>query len=141
MEFYDSFDSWQSAIYGCCHSLIADGTITKEYADAIIENLIEHGPYIVIDDDLAISHAKANSRGVNANGISFTKVKKPVEFEPGNPSKNARLIFTLAANDLEEHYQNMEKLSEMLLNPSLLLGLKEADDLENIRLLSERFKL
>lgn len=138
VEFYDVFDNWQDAIRGCCHSLIADGTITEEYAEAIIGNVMQYGPYIVITDDLAIPHTKINARGVHSNGISFTKVRKPVEFEPGNPQKNARLIFTLAANDMDGHYENMEKLGEMLLNEEMLRGLKEAEDLESVKHLSER---
>lgn len=138
VEFYDGFDNWQDAIRGCCHSLIADGSITTEYAEAIIENLLQYGPYIVITDDLAIPHTKVNARGVLKNAISFTKVRRAVEFEPGNPEKNARLIFTLAANDTDGHYENMERLSEMLLNPEALLGLQEADDLESVKRLAER---
>lgn len=141
VEFYDRFDHWHDAVRGCCHSLIADGSITAAYADAIIENVEKYGPYIVITDDLAIPHTKVNARGVIRNGISFTKVKEPVAFEPGNPAKNARLIFTLAANDMDGHYENMEKLGEMLLNEEVLQGLKEADDLESVRRLAERLGL
>jgi len=138
VEFYDSFDNWQDAIRSCCHSLIADGSITEKYAEAIIDNVLEYGPYIVITDDLAIPHTKVNAQGVRSNGISFTKVAKPVEFEPGNPKKSARLIFTLAANDMDGHYDNMERLSEMLLNEEALRGLQEADDLASVKLLSKR---
>jgi PTS system ascorbate-specific IIA component len=90
---------------------------------------------------LAIPHAKVNVRGVLANGISFSKVARPVEFEPGNPRKNARLIFTLAANDLDGHYENMERLGYLLLNPEALKGLQEAEDLESVRALSKRLGL
>jgi len=138
VEFYDGFDNWQDAVRGCCHSLIADGSITAEYAEAIIENILEYGPYIVITDDLAIPHTKINARGVLKNAICFTKVHRAVEFSPGDPSKNARLIFTLAANDMDSHYENMERLGEMLLNPEALSGLQEADDLESVKCLAER---
>lgn len=138
IEFFDGFDNWQDAIRGCCHSLIADGTVTEEYAEAIIENVLKFGPYIVITDDLAIPHTNINARGVCSNGISFTKVARPVEFEPGNPEKNARLIFTLAANNMDEHYEHMKKLGEMLLCEEALRGLQEADNLESVKLLSER---
>ena len=138
VEIYDGFDNWQDAIRGCCHSLIVDGSITAEYAEAIIENILQYGPYIVIADDLAIPHTKVNARGVLSNGISFTKVRRPVEFEPGNPEKNARLIFTLAANDMDGHFAHMEKLSELLLDSEAFQGLQEADDLESIKRLAER---
>lgn len=138
VEFYDGFDNWQDAVRGCCHSLIADGSITDEYAEAIIENVLQYGPYIVIADDLAIPHTQTNARGVRANGINFTKVRRPVEFEPGNPAKNARLIFTLAANNVDEHIESMKRLSEMLLNEEIYLGLQQADDLNDIRHLAGR---
>ena len=141
IAFHDSFDTWEDAVRGCCGTLIADGSITEEYAEAIIENVNQYGPYIVITEDLAIPHTKVNARGVNSNGINFNKVRRQVEFEPGNPEKNATLIFTLAANDLDEHYENMEKLSEMLLNPAVLEALKRSDSIEDVKSISEEFNI
>ena len=136
VEFYDSFTCWQDAIHGCCHALVRDGTVTEDYAEAIIDNVLQYGTYIVIDEDLAIPHTMLKAHGVNGNGICFAKVREPVEFEPGNPEKNARLIFTLAACDRDEHYVNMRKLGKMLLNPEVLKGLKEADSVQDVQALS-----
>ena len=141
VDFYDSFDSWEEAIRASCRTLEADGSITFEYAEAILENIREYGPYIVIIDNLAIPHTKANARGVNNSAISFTKVKKPVSFEPGNPEKDASLLFTLAARDLDEHYDNMEKLGNMLLNEELLSELNDINDLDSLRKLACKYKV
>ncbi len=141
VDFADSFDTWQDAVRGCCQTLIADGSITEEYPEAIIENIQKYGPYVVITDDLAIPHTKANARGVNTSAINFTKVRRPVEFEPGNPEKNARLIFTLAACNMDEHYENMEKLGAMLLNGDLLRDLAEVGNLEELAALADRYNM
>lgn len=140
VDFYKSFDNWEDAIRGSCRTLLADGTITEEYVAAILECIHKYGPYIVLVPNVAIPHAKANIRGVNACAISFTKVDQPVSFEPGNPEKDVKLLFTLAANDMDEHFENMKKLSEILLDSKLLDELLEVNSIEELIELADRYE-
>lgn len=140
VDFYKSFDSWEDAIWGSCRTLLQDGTITEEYVHAILECIRQYGPYIVIIPNVAMPHAKANIRGVNGCAISFTKVDEPVSFEPGNPEKDAKLFFTLAANNMDEHFENMIKLSELLLNEKLLEELLEVKTVEELAAVADKYQ-
>ena len=141
VDFYEGFDCWEEAIRASCRTLEADGSVTPEYAEAILENVREHGPYIVIVENLAIPHTQANAKGVNRSAISFTKVRRPVSFEPGNPEKDASLLFTLAAKDIDAHHENMKRLGTMLLDENVLRGLNDVDDLESLRALADKYGL
>ena len=139
VDFYEKFDNWEDAIRASCSTLIADGSVTEDYAEAILDNVREYGPYIVIADNLAVPHTKAGARGVLRSAVSFTKVKYPVAFEPGNSEKNASLLFTLAARDMDEHYANMERLSEMLMQGDLLQELAQVNDMGALQRLAEKY--
>lgn len=140
VDFYKSFDNWEDAIRASCRTLLADGTITEDYVAAILECIHNYGPYIVLIPNVAMPHAKANIHGVNACAISFTKVDQPVSFEPGNPEKDVKLLFTLAANDMDEHFENMKKLSEVLLNTELLNELLEVTSIEELIDIADKYE-
>ncbi len=77
-------------------------------------------------------HSTLGGSGVHDTCISFMKTEKPVVFDPNDPTKNARLFFTLAATDNEKHLSNMVALAEFLLKEGAiedLLKAKNADDL------------
>ena len=130
--FVDSFESWQDSIYGSAAPLLEDGTLENAYLDAIIQNVNEYGPYFIILPDVAMPHSTLGGVGVNKNAIGFCKCKEPVVFDPNDESKNARLFFTLAAVDNEEHLQNMVKLSEMLLKDGIVEDLLAAETKEDL---------
>ena len=102
-SFVDSFDSWQDSIYGAAQPMVADGTLDNQYLDKIIENVNTYGPYFIIMPDVAMPHSTLGGTGVYKTAIGFCKVKEPVVFDPNDETKNARLFFTLAAVDNEQH--------------------------------------
>lgn len=102
--------------------------ITQEYVDEIIACINKYGPYIVIVPGVAMPHSSNDSQGVLGTAISFTKMKEEVVFEEGNSEKNARLFFTLAAKNSEEHMENIAKLSEMLMTDGLIEALNEVEN-------------
>jgi len=132
--FRDSFPEWRSAVAESCTPLVADGSITEQYVADVIKCVETHGPYIVIAPDIAIPHSLAGGPGVNRSAICFMKVEQAVSFEPGNPEKDARLFFVLAAKDPDEHLANLVKLVDMLsdeANVAKLIAAKSIDDLKS----------
>lgn len=131
-QFVNSYESWESAIYGAGEPLMADGTIEKEYLDDIIKNVNTYGPYFIIMPNVAMPHSTLGGKGVHKNAIGFCKVEKPVKFDLQDESKDARLFFVLAAVDNGKHLENMSQLCDMLLKDGLvddLLKAKTKDDL------------
>lgn len=131
-SFVDSFDSWQDSIYGAAQPMVADGTLDNQYLDKIIENVNTYGPYFIIMPNVAMPHSTLGGTGVYKTAIGFCKVKEPVVFDPNDETKNARLFFTLAAVDNEQHLQNMVQLSGMLVKEGIVEDLLAAETKEDL---------
>jgi PTS system ascorbate-specific IIA component len=82
--------------------------------------------------DVAMPHSTLGGTGVYKTAIGFCKVKEPVVFDPNDETKNARLFFTLAAVDNEQHLQNMVQLSEMLVKEGIVEDLLAAETKEDL---------
>ena len=131
-SFVDSFDSWQDSIYGAAQPMVDDGTLDNQYLDKIIENVNTYGPYFIIMPNVAMPHSTLGGTGVYKTAIGFCKVKEPVVFDPNDETKNARLFFTLAAVDNEQHLQNMVQLSGMLVKEGIIEDLLAAETKEDL---------
>jgi len=137
--FVDKVDSWQEAIRLSCKTLEEDNTVDKTYAEEIIRCVEKYGPYIVLLPNVAMPHSQEGAQGVNKTAIGFMKVEEAVSFDPEDSEKDAKLFFTLASCDSDQHLANMIKLSEMLLNEELLQGLLEAKSKEDLLMLHEKY--
>ena len=136
--FLDHVDTWQEAIRMSCKSLEEDGTIDSSYAELIIECVDKYGPYIVLFPNYAMPHSTEGAKGVNGTAISFMKLNKPVSFDPNDPTKDAKVFFTLAAIDKDKHVENMEQLFEMLTDEVLLEKLLWVNSVEDLKELTEK---
>lgn len=131
-KFAEGAPDWQEAIRMSCESLEADGTVEANYKDDIIECVKKYGPYIVIMPEVAMPHSQECAKGVHKTAIGFMKLEKPVSFEPGNPEMDARLFFTLASCNPDQHLENMTKLSALLMNEKAVAALLEAETPEDL---------
>ncbi|AXY24869.1 PTS ascorbate transporter subunit IIA [Suicoccus acidiformans] len=124
-------DNWEDAVRQSCSVLIDKGYITEEYAGEIVNNVKEHGPYIVIADQIAMPHASTDSPGVLGTGVSFTKFPSEVTFvdQETNEEKPATLFFTLAAKNPDEHLENITNLMELLMDEEVVEKLIEIDSI------------
>lgn len=138
--FLDEVDSWEEAIRMSCKPLENDGTVEPSYAELIIECVNKYGPYIVLFPNFAIPHSTENAEGVHDTAISFMKLEKPISFEPGNPDKDAKVFFTLASVNKDQHVENMEGLFDMLTNEELLEELLTVKTVEDLKRLAEKHK-
>lgn len=134
-------DNWEDAVILSCQTLLEKNIITQQYIDEIVECVQKYGPYIVIVPGVAMPHSSEDSQGVLGTAISFTKMNQDVVFEKGNEEKNARLFFTLAAKNSEEHVENISKLSEMLMTDGLIEALMTVETMEDYQNVMTTFKL
>ncbi len=119
-------DSWQEAIEIASLPLVRDGVITSNYVKKMIANVIELGPYIVISNDVAIPHAKAED-GVHQAGMSILKLQEKVLFDK-QLNKGATVILVLATTCGEDHLKLLKKISIFLSNPRRYALLLQCDD-------------
>ena len=138
-KFAEEASDWREAIRMSCESLEADGTVEANYKDQIISCVEKYGPYIVIMPDVAMPHCQENAEGVHKTAIGFMKLEKPVSFEEGNPEKDAKLFFTLASCNSDQHLENMTKLSAILMNDTVVKELLEASGPEDLLRIQELY--
>lgn len=132
---------WREAIAESCQLLLAKQIINQTYIDEIIRCVEEHGPYIVIVPGVAMPHSSEDSEGVFGTAISFTKMKKPIQFESEDEEKSAVLFFTLAAKNAAEHMENIQNLSEMLMTEGLIERLMATESIEDYQVVMQEFNL
>ncbi|WP_313341082.1 PTS sugar transporter subunit IIA [Lacrimispora sp.] len=127
---------WEEAVRMSCETLERDGTVESNYKEDIISCIKKYGPYIIIMPNVAMPHSQECARGVHKTAIGFMKLDKAVSFAPGEEDKEAKLFFTLASCNPEQHLENMTKLSELLMNEGAVKALMQAqtpDDLLRIQ--------
>ena len=110
IDIVDSVNSWEDAIKKGAELLIENKCIEPRYVDCIINNIKESGPYVVLGDGMAMSHARPED-GVIKNGITLLKIKNGVDFDEKN---RVFLLFTLAAEDNDQHQDLMSEIADLL---------------------------
>jgi len=132
--FIDEEVTWQDAVRLSAESLVADGSVDAGYYKQIVECIEKFGPYVVFDHYVAMPHSQENAEGVHKTGIGFMVSKKAVDFgvDEDGEKKEAKLFFTLAACNPEEHLNNIQQLTEIFMNEPLLDALMEAETPEDI---------
>ncbi|MGV9885018.1 PTS sugar transporter subunit IIA [Streptomyces sp. NPDC003006] len=115
---------WREAVRRAGDLMVATGAATDAYTAEMIENVEEHGPYIVIAPGLAFAHARP-SPAVLATGMSWVRLATPVEFghEANDP---VELVVGLAAKDASAHTAAMGALARLLTDPDTARALREA---------------
>lgn len=138
-KFAEEAGDWREAIRMSCEVLEADGTVEANYKEDIIACVEKYGPYIVIMPDVAMPHSQECARGVHNTAVSFMKLEQPVSFDEKDPEKDARLFFTLASCNSEQHLANMTRLSELLMNEDVVTALLEARTPEELLKIQETY--
>jgi ascorbate PTS system EIIA or EIIAB component len=130
---------WEEAVRMSCDTLERDGTVESNYKEDIISCIKKYGPYIIIMPNVAMPHSQECARGVHKTAIGFMKLDKAVSFAPGEEDKEAKLFFTLASCNPEQHLENMTKLSELLMNEGAVEALMQAQTPEDLLRIQEDY--
>ncbi|MFG6115671.1 BglG family transcription antiterminator [Halobacillus sp. MO56] len=130
IQFKDHVSSWEEAIKTAAQPLIVQQAIRPEYIQAMIDNVNEMGPYIVIAPRIAIPHARPEA-GVEKLGMSFLRLKDPVYFSDKEKHR-AQLVIILAAIDNQTHLKALAQLTEMLSNDENVEQLIAASEPEHV---------
>lgn len=105
-----SVPDWKTAIAMAAQPLLDRGEITERYVEKMVENVLEHGPYIVLEDGFALAHA-SGGEGVNRLAMSLMYVEETFDLE-GRP---VNVVIVLASPDNEVHLDALASLSEHVL--------------------------
>ncbi|MFD1859320.1 PTS sugar transporter [Aeromicrobium camelliae] len=115
---------WQSAITIAGSLLEQSGVADSGYTQAMIDNVTQNGPYIVIAPGFAFAHARP-TEDVQRTGLSWVRLADPVSF--GHPSNDpVTLVVALAAKDDGAHTTAMAELAKVIGDPATKAALDAA---------------
>jgi len=108
---------WQEAIRITGDLMLKAGSIEEGYIQAMIDSVLELGPYIVIAPQIAIAHAAARTC-VLKNDMVMTIFKEPVTF--GSENDPVHVMLGLCALEPGSHLEQMTVLAEILDIPDVV---------------------
>ena len=110
VKFIEKTEDWKEAILQSGNLLISNRKVTSEYVKEMIELVEKHGPYIVIEEGIAMPHAGV-SENVLETGISLLVVKEKVALSEG---RNANIFLSFAAKNKNDNIDIMNDLFELI---------------------------
>ncbi len=102
--------SWEEAIKVSAEPLLKSGVITEEYIKAMIDNVKSLGAYIVVDDGIAIPHARPD-KYVKNFGITINTFKTPITIGSHN---NLKIFITIASINNENHIKIITQIMKLI---------------------------
>lgn len=102
---------WKEAIYLGAEPLLEKGYIQKAYAEKIIQNIEDYGPYMSIAPKVLLSHAGPDD-GVNENGMSVLTLEKGIDFHD-RFAVPVFVIITLALKETKGYLNFTEKIIKL----------------------------
>lgn len=129
---------WKGAIEASAKYLLKNGAINENYIKAMIKNVMENGPYIVVAPGFALPHEALNA-GASKVGMSLIRLKTPVPFgkEEMDPIE---WVCCLSAINKETHLKAMFQLVNLFYNQSFRVKIKECKTGEEIYKIIEHFE-
>ena len=114
---------WKGAIEASAKYLLKNGAINENYIKAMIKNVMENGPYIVVAPGFALPHEALNA-GASKVGMSLIRLKTPVPF--GKKEMDPiEWVCCLSAINKETHLKAMFQLVNLFYNQSFRKQIKE----------------
>lgn len=115
---------WRAAVSLSGDLLEHSGAITADYTQAMIDSIVDNGPYIVVAPGFAFAHARPSDT-VHHTALSWVRLAEPVEF---GHAKNdpVTLVVALAATDATTHTSAMADLAKVVGKRSTREALDEA---------------
>ena len=110
VKFIEKTEDWKEAILQSGNLLVSNRKVTSEYVKEMIELVEKHGPYIVIEEGIAMPHA-GMSENVLETGVSLLVVKERVALPEG---RNANIFLSFAAKNKNDNIDIMNDLFELI---------------------------
>ena len=102
---------WEEAIRACGKLLVDAGKCDQSYVDAMISSVHKFGPYMVLEEGIAMPHAQADGN-VSEAGICIVTLDPAVAFghEDFDP---VHVLVGICAPDPKAHLGCLAELSQM----------------------------
>ncbi len=129
IQIIDKVKNWEESVIIASQPLIEKKDIEPRYVDAMISNIKEIGPYVVLMPGVAMPHSRPEN-GVNKTVFSFLLIREGVSYS--KDKELVKLVIVLAAKDSNEHIEALTELSDLLDNEEKVNKIFEAINIEEI---------
>lgn len=119
----DAVEDWKEAIALAAKPLLDKQCIEERYIQAMIQNVEDNGPYIVIMPYVAMPHSHSED-GANTTATAILKIRQAVLFPQ---DKEVYLIIVLAASDSEAHMQLLSDMVDVFMDEEKMESLLKAN--------------
>ena len=109
IQFLPRAENWREAIRCAAAPMLQCASLTEGYIEKMIAAVEEHGPYIVLDAELALPHARPQD-GALRTDMSMLVLGEAVDML-GEP---VRVLIALSASDNTGHLDAMKALAEFV---------------------------
>lgn len=130
---------WRDAVRKSALPLLDRGYIEERYIDAMIANIEENGPYIVLSKGFAVPH-EGLEQGSKRLGMNLIRLKEPVNFDADDLDP-VEFVCCLSAVDHKQHLQAFFNLVNMLQNDEFKEMLRACETPEEIARVIEMYEL
>ena len=126
--------SWQEAVRLSTLPLVEEGSVDKDYYKQIVSCIEKHGPYIVMEHNIAMPHTTENPVGAYRTAVGLMICENMIDFgvDADGEKKEANLLFTLSAVNTDEHMENISQLMDVFMNYDLIEALGKCRSAEDI---------
>ena len=128
---------WREAVKASAEPLLANGTITADYVEAIFAQHEKLGPYYVLAPGIAMPHARPEE-GAKGLGLSLLTLPHGVKFnsEDNDPVYS---VVMLAAPDKHSHIELISELAELFSSEDEMQKIFAAKDIKTIQEIISNF--
>lgn len=128
---------WREAVKVSAEPLLANGTITADYVEAIFAQHEKLGPYYVLAPGIAMPHARPEE-GAKGLGLSLLTLPHGVKFnsEDNDPVYS---VVMLAAPDKHSHIELISELAELFSSEDEMQKIFAAKDIKTIQEIISKF--
>lgn len=123
-------DTWEDAVRAAGSLLVADGSVTPAYVEAMVQTIQSLGPYIVLVPGVAVAHARYGAHVLRV-GMSLVRLRRPVAFGAGE-NDPVDLVFAFGSPDNASHLKALSGLARLLGDADALRRLREATEVEEV---------
>lgn len=123
-------NDWIDAIRFCGSLFVKNGNTEAKYTDAMINTVKNMGQYIVIENGIAMPHARPED-GVKKIGMGLIKLKKPIEF--GNEEYDpVDILIFICAIDKTSHLKALAELMILIEDNEFLSIVRNSSSKEDV---------
>lgn len=131
-------NSWQEAVRKSAKKLLDLGYIEERYVDAMIRNIEENGPYIVLSKGFAFPHEGVD-QGTRKLGMNLIRLASPINFD-AEEKDPVEFVCCLSATDHKTHLKAFFNLINLLKREEFKEELRKSRTPEAMAEVIERYE-